>query len=517
MKRSPPAGACPAPLTSLSGATDSTGVRLRPSGAGEDVHTATRGRRRAGRRTVRISRRRTKGHSVNAEPTPARLFEPPCGPVLSWQDGDVLRATGIPYATAGRFEPARPALDWDLPYHATSWAPACPQVPSDFLEKVCGASLARLTQDENCLNLSLILPPDVHPGDDLPVMVWIHGGSYTYFAGDVAMMDSAALVREQRVIVVSVTYRLGLFGYLGDGADRPANLGLLDQIEALRWVQRNIAAFGGDPGNVTAFGQSAGGDAIAHLMATDGVAGLFRRAIIQSAPLGIRRGRAAMTEAMLAEAAGITAQTPTQQVVDAQLEIAKAAAPFGLLAAMPFGTQYGYHPLPSEDEIEAAWDAHAPDVEVLIGYTAQEARLFIPRMPQLQRVARVPILGTLACRAIAAVVTKRAYARACDEFAERHAKAGGRAYRYVISWAAPGNEFGAAHTIDLPLLFGDESTWREAELVAGATWSEIEAQGRRVRGVWADFARGQLPPEGELAGVLRYHLVPPHEGVPPQE
>ena len=123
-------------------------------------------------------------------------------------------------------------------------------------------------------------------GERLPVMVWLHGGSYTSGSGDLAIFDPAVLVAETRVIVVSVTYRLGLFGYLSTSTGRPANLGLLDQIEAFRWVQRNIASFGGDPGRVTAFGQSAGGDAVAHLMATPDAASLFQRAIIQSAPAG---------------------------------------------------------------------------------------------------------------------------------------------------------------------------------------------------------------------------------------
>ncbi|WP_165689049.1 carboxylesterase family protein, partial [Mycobacteroides abscessus] len=99
-------------------------------------------------------------------------------------------------------------------------------------------------------------------------------------------------------VFVSVTFRLGILGFLGDGESVPANLGLLDLAESLRWVQRNIAAFGGDPDLVTVFGQSAGGDAAAHLMISEGTAGLFRRAIIQSAPLGLSRGRARMNRAM---------------------------------------------------------------------------------------------------------------------------------------------------------------------------------------------------------------------------
>ncbi|RII90307.1 carboxylesterase family protein, partial [Clavibacter michiganensis] len=193
-------------------------------------------------------------------------------------------------ATAVRFAPPVPHPDWTEPRAATAWAPACPQPPMEELDAVLG-SFAGLAVDEDCLRVSVTMPRDVRPDDALPVMVWIHGGSYVSGAGDVPIMDPAALVAEQRVVVVTVTYRLGLLGYLGDGRDRPANLGLLDQLEALRWVARNIRAFGGDPGRVTAFGQSAGGDAVAHLLAVPEAAGLVRRAIVQSAPLGISRGR----------------------------------------------------------------------------------------------------------------------------------------------------------------------------------------------------------------------------------
>lgn len=442
--------------------------------------------------------------------TTAPVFRPPCGPIASWADGGVLRATGIRYAVADRFAPPIPAPDHDEVFAATEWSPVCPQVRSEFLEQAVGGALSERPRDEHCQHLSVTMPADVDPGDGLPVMVWIHGGSYTYFAGDVPIMDPAPLVREQRVIVVAVTYRLGLFGYLGDGAHRPGNLGLLDQMEALRWVQRNIAAFGGDPRNVTAFGQSAGGDAVAHMMATPGAAGLFRRAIIQSAPLGIIAGRDRMNAAMIEAARHVDARTPIEEVLQIQARAAAAAAPFGLLAAMPFGIQYGHDPLPAEDAVEAAWEAVAPEIDVLIGHTSEEARLFVPRMPALKRLRRLPVVGDLACRFLAAVITRKAYGAASRSFAERHARAGGRAYRYLITWSVRGNSYGAAHAIDLPLLFGDEDAWRDAEFIAGATWAQITAAARQVRGLWADFARGQdLPDRGRIPDVLRYERVRP--------
>src|SRR4051795_11051667 len=442
---------------------------------------------------------------------PAPSFQPPCGPVRGWVDREVIRATGIPYATAGRFEPPVPAQDWDDPYPATSWSPACPQPPTPLLDAVLGNQLADLPRDEHCQHLSVTLPRDAGAGEALPVMVWIHGGSYTSGAGDLAITDPAALVAEQRVVVVSVTYRLGLFGYLGDGDGRPANLGLLDQVEALRWVQRNISTFGGDPSRVTAFGESAGADAVAHLMEPPGVAEPFRRAIIQSPPLGISRRRHRMTAAM-AEAAGrVTREMPAAEVVALQPDVEKVSASFGLIAGMPFGTQYGLPPLPAEEAVEAAWDSVAPDIAVLIGHTAEEAKLFLSRAPTLQRLTNLPVVGGLICRAVVGYVTAAVYSRGVRRFARRHARAGGRVHTYLVTWSAPGNPYGAAHTIDLPLLFGDEEAWTPAALVAGASWAEIDRQARLVRKVWADFARGELGDRGRLPGVLHYRA---HRRVP---
>lgn len=440
----------------------------------------------------------------------APIFSPPCGPVTGWRDGDVIRATGIPYATAGRFQAPAPAPDWTEPYAAISLAPACPQGPVPFLDDVLGTRYGELPGSEDCQNLSITMPPDLAPDENLPVMVWIHGGSYTTGSGDLAIFDPAVLVAENRVVVVSVTYRLGLFGFLATRDGRPGNLGLLDQLEAFRWVQRNIAAFGGDPGRVTAFGQSAGGDAIAHLMATPEAPSLFQRAIIQSAPLGISRGRAKMNHAMGIAAEAVTEETPAMDVVEREDHVAQVARKFGMLAAMPFGTQYGHAPLPGEAGIEVAWNRAAPGIEVLIGHTSEEARLFLPRSPYLRRLGGVPVAGSAAVKAIDWVVTEMVYGRAVRKFARRHAGAGGKAHRYVLHWHVPGNIFGAAHTIDLPLLFGNRNTWDGAGLIAGARWEDVDTVGRQMRSLWAAFARGEaLQGKDGIPGALQLTSEPP--------
>lgn len=438
----------------------------------------------------------------------APAFNPPCGPVTGWRDGNVVRATGIPYATAARFRPPSAAPDWTDPFPATSLAPACPQGPVPFLDDILGTRYGELPGSEDCQRLSVTMPEDLREGERVPVMVWLHGGSYTSGSGDLAIFDPRALVAENRVIVVSVTYRLGLFGYLATGTGRPANLGLLDQLEAFRWVQRNIGAFGGDPGRVTAFGQSAGGDAVAHLMAFPEAPALFQRAIIQSAPLGITRGREKMSTAMGIAAEHVTQDTPAMEVVEIEERVSRVARKYGLVAAMPFGVQYGHAPLPPESGIEDAWNATAPEIEVLIGHTTEEARMFLPRNRVVGRLDRVPVAGKAAVKAINWAVTEAVYGRASRKFARRHARAGGTAYSYVLSWAAPGNVYGAAHTVDLPLLFGDEQTWSGAGLLEGASWEDVNVPGKALRALWARFASGEgLDHDGGIPGALRYRAV----------
>ncbi|BBY82614.1 hypothetical protein MPUL_37720 [Mycolicibacterium pulveris] len=237
------------------------------------------------------------GDGAAASPA-ERRFTLKAGVVVGRVHDGVVRALGIPYARATRFSPPVPVSRYERPVNAFTRAPAAPQLPPKLLSRLIGDD--NLDPDEDCQRLSVTAPIDVSADTRLPVLVWIHGGGYVAGAGDLAQHDPRRLVAEQRVIVVAVTYRLGMLGFLGDGADVPPNLGLLDLLTALRWVRDNIDAFGGDPDAITVFGRSSGADAIAHLMISNGAEGLFQRAILQSAPLGITAGRAPMTEAMCA-------------------------------------------------------------------------------------------------------------------------------------------------------------------------------------------------------------------------
>lgn len=419
----------------------------------------------------------------------------PAGRIIGWHKNGVDRATCIRYAHASRYgiPVAEPSQEGVI--DATAWAPACPQPRVEWLEQIftMPKRVAYDHGDENCQHLSVTVPAGVSLGDELPVMVWFHGGKYTTGAGDEAMYEPAALVREQHVIVVTVTYRLGLFGYLGSGEGTPANLGLLDQIEALRWVNRNIESFGGNPKNVTIFGQSAGGDAVAHLMISRGTKGLFHRAIIQSAPFGLMKGRADMNATMFEEASRIASDATVDEIVAAQSNVEAQAKRYGLKSSMPFGVQYGLDPLPDESEVDESWRKAASRIEVLVGSTDREVAMYKPAIPALRKIDSLPFVGRIALSIVVNVLTKKIFGAGVTEFAKRHRQGGGRGYQYVLSWGPKGNEFAGAHTIELPLLFGDRAVWEATPLVAGADWEEIHRHGQTIRKIWASFARnGQV-------------------------
>ena len=433
----------------------------------------------------------------------APLFSPPSGPIRGRREGPVLRATGIPYARAERFGRPQPLADRtaDDVFDALEPSPAAPQAPTELIDAL-GDQTGGLPLREDCQRLSITVPAG--RGDDgplLPVMVWVHGGGYLSGAGDLPIYDPAVLAAEQDVVVVTVTYRLGVLGYLGDGVGRPANLGLLDQLSAFEWVRRNIAAFGGDPARVTAFGQSAGADAVLHLMATGRARELFSRAIVQSAPLATRGDRAKLTAAMSAASAHLTPYTPEADVLRMQADALDAARGFGRFSLMPFAPQPGADPLPSEREIAERWLEQAAGIPLLIGMTAEETRLFLPRLPALQKLRALPPLHAVISSVLDAAVSAFVYGRPARRLARDYRRAGGTALRYVFRWRA-NDLYRASHAIEVPFVFGTEAVAAPLAPYAGARAEDLTAVGVRVRGLWGSFAHGRIEHMASIPGVL---------------
>src|SRR5882672_9000311 len=235
--------------------------------------------------------RTTKGHVIGTE-----------------QGSGVTVFKGIPYAAqpVGELRWARPLEHkvWTKDLHANEFGPACPQPQFDLDDGTPPIT----NMNEACLYLNVWTTGQGK--SDKPVMVWIHGGAFQIGEGSTAMYDGTALA-QMGAVVVTFNYRLGHLGFFAHPAlhqepsafDVPANFGLLDQIAALKWVRDNIAGFGGNPGNVTIFGESAGASSVLALFAAPGAAGLFHRGIAQS-PYAIpeyRRDQAAQLGQFVAE------------------------------------------------------------------------------------------------------------------------------------------------------------------------------------------------------------------------
>jgi para-nitrobenzyl esterase len=373
--------------------------------------------------------------------------------------GEAGAFRGIPYATAERFKLPSPPKPWTGVRDALEPGPAAPQPPSR-LEHALGPM--PLAQSEDCLSLNVFTPST---SGSRPVLVWIHGGGFSSGSGGQVWYTGTRLAREADAVVVTVNYRLGALGFLArDGV--PPNLGIADQLAALGWVRDNIAAFGGDPGEVTLGGQSAGAQSALALWSAPRARGLVRRIALQSAPLGLRpstRDQANQNALLLAEELGEDLRTaPVGRLLEAQLSVAAKTAKPGSLEP-PFQL-VADGDLVAEDLIEAA-----PEGPALISWTRDELRAFVPDAPQ----------------DVVNAANSTFFAGDIPRLAEKL-----DAVTFRFDWQVPGNRFGACHCIDLPFLFGTHDVWN-APMLEGAPKGLEEETG--LREVWAAFLHGKRP------------------------
>ncbi|AZL05576.1 carboxylesterase family protein [Brevibacterium aurantiacum] len=426
-----------------------------------------------------------------------RDVDAPCGRVRAYVDGKVIRARGIRYARAQRFahpvdEPPVETIDGKDP------GPGSPQYRRDPNAGMTFDQLGGLPTSEDCLRVSVTMPSEAGGHDsELPVLVWIHGGAYVAGAGDADIYDPHILVEEQNIIVVSVTYRLGVLGFLGTGKPEHSNLGLLDQISALRWVQRNISAFGGDPSNVTIAGQSAGADSCAHLMIAQATEGLFHRVILASAPLGLAGGTEPMNWAMAKVAEKIDPDASVADILAAQDEVHKAAMVGGLHAGMCFGVHYGDYPLPAKSDTGAAWSEAARKYDVLMTRTEREIAFFAGFVPAFRRLHNRHLTSPM-LESLISGITSAVYTRAAKEFYDRHRMSGGQGTRLLIVSRGDGSFFDAAHSGDLPLLFPGD-VWHDSFLDYGET---AQIAGPELRTIWGRFATSGALPRVPVPGLI---------------
>lgn len=401
---------------------------------------------------------------------------------------------GVRYAECERFGAPRPVPAWDGEADAATDGPIAPQRPSR-LEPVVGIP-ERPEQAEDCLTLTITTPGADHAAR--PVLVWFHGGAWVWGAGSWKWYGGHRLARDGDVVVVSANYRLGVLGYLRAPGISEGNLGLADQLAALRWVRDNIAAFGGDPDAVTVAGQSAGGHSVQCLLGMPAAEGLFRRAILQSPPGGLGLGKADVArrsaKRFIARLGADPRTAPVEAILDAQVAVARqAAGRLGLNTAPQFMPVAGAGPLPDEAGWATCLTRRAPGLDVIIGTTGREMGAFYALNPVFRRTRRTPVVGSTLANGAELAVGTAAFYRPARRLATRLSAAGARVWTYRFDYAAPASPFGASHCIELPFLLGTDADWASAPMLAGAHPRDIEILGRRVRASWLGFIRTGTP------------------------
>lgn len=439
------------------------------------------------------------------------IFQTPSGKIIALKENGVIKAKSIRYAYSERFQKPISVKPTTSEIIFPNKTPVCPQLISPLVEKMIGPTpIESFDVDESTQYLSVTVPENNINDPQLPVVVWIHGGSYEIGCGDMPTSEADNWVREQDIIFVSVSYRLGLFGFLGGNGKRPPNLGLFDCIEALRWIKTNISFLGGNPENVTLLGQSSGGDAIAHLMIAEGVEGLFKRVIIQSAPLGLRENRKKMTAEFLKKTENLKNGSDVLKMIDEYKKKRPSVFKYGLKAAMPFSVQYGYPPLCNEEEAVGMWKKQAKQYDVLIGLNHDETAFYLKTSDSLNKYLATAF-GQKIINKLVRITTDTIYGNPAVSFAENYAAAGGNVYLFKIFSRLKNNILGAAHCIDLPLLFGNESAWKSAALLKDIPWAYIHENGKKLRKVWAEFARsGTISNQSELPEILELRKIEFH-------
>ncbi|MHA1986302.1 MAG: carboxylesterase/lipase family protein [Promethearchaeota archaeon] len=467
-----------------------------------------------------------------------KIIEVGSGKLQGYIDKGIEIYKGVPYAEPPvgdlRFNAPEPKKSWSGVLEATEFSPVAPQPLSPFTPQPPPPQ-----SEENCLTLNVWTPST----DDKkrPVMFWIHGGSYK--TGSADNYIGTPLVNRGDVVVVVINYRLGPLGflYLPDAPNASANVGLLDQIQALKWVKENIAHFGGDPENVTAFGESAGAGAICSLLGMPDAKGLFNRIIPQSGsanPLGYQKGRAiATTQRLLSlleiEKGDIDSlrKISAEEIIKAQTKMDQQVLEGGTAFAL------GYSPLIDSDTmpihpLKAVLDGETKNIEVLHGTNKDEMRLWELWYPHLKNSEELFDRVNLGMKPMgqteekvreiinvysegrenlteiySAIVTDSFFRIPSIRLAEMQSKNQPDTYMYMFTYPSPirNGSLGSVHAIEIPFVFGTLDIPRPVEFkLFPVSNKETEELSAKMMDSWISFARNGNPNHKEVPKWPQY-------------
>jgi para-nitrobenzyl esterase len=473
-----------------------------------------------------------EANAQNATP----VVETDKGMVQGLEDDGVDAFLGVRYASPPvgdlRFQPPEEAEAWDGIADATGYGAPCMQLysasgPNETeltrrMQAIYPTGTEAKTDNEDCLFLN-VWTPDAQDGAKRPVMVWFHGGGYAYGSGGWPAYNGRNLAEKGDVVVVTVNHRLNAFGYLnlaetfGEEFAASGNLGNLDLVRSLEWVRDNIAAFGGDPDNVTIMGESGGGSKVSHLMAMPAADGLFDKAVIQSGP-GVTSGKpaeaAAYAKDILAEAGIETVDDLRRVRADEIIAAVRAATP----ANAGFGRGPSFGPIADgtiipRDPFLPAAPEQSRDVPVLIGYTKTEMTLFVASQPWFGRIDEAGMNAMASAMGPQAVAAVAAYREAYPDYSPTHIAsmamgsrfvkgtylladqqsraASAPVYVYRLTWETPVADgmLRSPHTLDIPLMFDNAE---ESSALVG-TGEDAATMADMMSDAWIAFAKTGMP------------------------
>ena len=455
------------------------------------------------------------------------------GQVAGYTENDIHIYKGIPYARAERFQAPTAPTPWEGIRSSRAYGPTCPQGKrmgwySD--ESAFAFNWDDGFPDEDCLRVN-IWTPGVGDGQKRPVMVWLHGGGYAAGSGqELPSYDGTNLAKEGDVVVVTLNHRLNVLGFLdlssfGEKYAQSGNVGLLDLVAALQWIHDNIGAFGGDPSNVTIFGQSGGGGKVSTLLATPAADGLFQKAIVQSGSMlrtmesrySRRIGEETVKELGL-DAAHIDsiARVPYDKLLAAGEKAVARVRQEAEKAGAASSFIFGWAPtvdgkvLPAQP-FDPAAPAQSKDVPVMIGTTLHEftASTYVPAFRTIGQDKAVEML-------------RAKYGDRTDEFVRlfsevypdyqpkdlldvdftfrpgaveqarlKAGQGGAPVYMYLFAWQSPVMDgiLRSTHCMEIPFVF--DNALRHASMTGGG--ADAQALAEKMSQAWINFARTGNP------------------------
>lgn len=372
----------------------------------------------------------------------------------------------IRYAKAVRFgEPE--LIPFDEALLEDSPVVSCPQnkFRLDFIMG-CGE---QTIQNEDCHFLSIYTPS---MEGNRPVLVWIHGGAYIAGSGGESAYNGTALAEEGDIVVVSVTYRLGVFGYLYNPDGAPQNIGLKDQMAALRWIHENIFHFGGDPNQVTLAGQSAGGHSVASLVSSCKEP-YFRKAIIQSAPLGFQFGEKFLKKQyddFLHLLGKPVSEATTTEMLTTQKRLVESSGKS--MCFSPYVPALGKEIAnPSLEEVLITWQRD--DTSPFVAMRLKHENCF---------GGLIDCLATKFSTWFVFKIMNRRYSHFLKE-------SGIKVHMHELNWRPEGSKFGACHCLELSLLFGSWERWKGAGMIGDTNEAEWKNHAQELRKQWLEFIK----------------------------